>query len=455
MLASETLARLQAYRGAVASRYQPIAPGDITSKIHGSCWVSPKVDGELWFLVQEEGAWILAAPNGRELTDAAMPILAAAASSALPSDMIIAGELHVPGTGEDRERVGGVSSAIRSSSLDRLAFAAFDVASAPDVDPVATPYSERMDLLEALPDQGALFRVTVEKAEGGTAVEELFRNWVQDQRREGIVVRVADGRAYKVKPSFDLDGAIVGFTERRADDGTLEIRSLLVAIAHPNGGWVPLATTGNVGDAATRRSLYEELAPTVCPSDFRRTSDNSGISYRFVEPRLVAELRVTDAQAEDAKGHLIRDPRLAYDPKIGWKVDGWVPSAGLLYPAFQRLRTDKQAAAEDCGWNQIERLLPLPAEDGGATISESRVLRRQVWTKQGKDKVDVRKLLVWETGKESLGFAPYVVHWTDFSAGRKAPLTREVRLAPNEAEAMRIADQMVADNVKKGWEEVA
>ena len=64
----------------------------------------------------------------------------------------------------------------------------------------------------------------------------------------------------------------------------------------------------------------------------------------------------------------------------------------------------------------------------------------------------MRKLIVWQAGKESIGFAPYVVHWTDFSVGRKEPLAREVRLAPTEAEAMKIAEGMIADNVKKGWE---
>ena len=46
-------------------------------------------------------------------------------------------------------------------------------------------------------------------------------------------------------------------------------------------------------------------------------------------------------------------------------------------------------------------------------------------------------------------------HWTDFSATRKSPLDREVRLAPNEKEAMKIADDMVTENIKKGWNEVA
>jgi hypothetical protein len=47
------------------------------------------------------------------------------------------------------------------------------------------------------------------------------------------------------------------------------------------------------------------------------------------------------------------------------------------------------------------------------------------------------------------------VHWTDVSATRKSPLDREVRLAPNEKEALKIAEAMIADNIKKGWSEIA
>ena len=47
------------------------------------------------------------------------------------------------------------------------------------------------------------------------------------------------------------------------------------------------------------------------------------------------------------------------------------------------------------------------------------------------------------------------MHWTDISAGREAPLAREVRLAPTEDEAPRIADQMISDSVKKDWEPVS
>ena len=65
--------------------------------------------------------------------------------------------------------------------------------------------------------------------------------------------------------------------------------------------------------------------------------------------------------------------------------------------------------------------------------------RREVWTKETADNA----------------FPAFVVHWTDYSAGRANPLDREVRLAPDEAGAMKIADAMIEENIKKGWNKVA
>ena len=45
-----------------------------------------------------------------------------------------------------------------------------------------------------------------------------------------------------------------------------------------------------------------------------------------------------------------------------------------------------------------------------------------------------------------------MVHWTDYSPNRKDPIKRDVRLAPDEAAATTIAEEMVADGVKRGWE---
>jgi hypothetical protein len=46
------------------------------------------------------------------------------------------------------------------------------------------------------------------------------------------------------------------------------------------------------------------------------------------------------------------------------------------------------------------------------------------------------------------------VHFTDYSPDRKSPLERTLRSALNEAEAMLIADALIVENIKKGWEEI-
>ena len=95
-----------------------------------------------------------------------------------------------------------------------------------------------------------------------------------------------------------------------------------------------------------------------------------------------------------------------------------------------------------------------PTQD--VRLPASAVVRRRVWTKAAKGKVAVRKLVVWKTNKTELDptYPGYVLHWTDYSAGRGTPLDREVRTAPTADLMEEIAAKFIEDNVKKGWEEV-
>ena len=176
--------------------------------------------------------------------------------------------------------------------------------------------------------------------------------------------------------------------------------------------------------------------------------------YQLVEPTLIVELKCMDLQLEDFQGSPIKHPIISIGAN-GWQVSGWTNSAAVHNAVVVRLRNDKACTAEDIGWNQITRLLPVSDQSEDANLGESEIIRRQVWTKEGAGKVDVRKLVMWKTIKESAGYPAFVVHWTDFSATRKSPLDREVRLAPNEKEAVKIAEAMIAENIKKGWNEVA
>jgi hypothetical protein len=136
-----------------------------------------------------------------------------------------------------------------------------------------------------------------------------------------------------------------------------------------------------------------------------------------------------------------------------------MPSASLIHPVLQRLREDK--AADDTGvrFAQLQDYLPAPSAATAASASAlppSKLVRREVWTKTTKGQLAVRKLLVWQTNKAegSQRYPAYVVHWTDYSAGRAEPLDRDVRPAPDEATAQAIAQEFIDANIKKGWEKV-
>jgi len=142
----------------------------------------------------------------------------------------------------------------------------------------------------------------------------------------------------------------------------------------------------------------------------------------------------------------------------GWSRIGMSPCPRPIHPVLVRLREDKKADSVDTRMEQVASYAsPHVSGAGDGPLPASELLRREVWTKAAKGKTTVRKLLVWKTNKEvgSGGrFPAYVVHWTDYSPSRAEPLDREVKLAPDEAEAFKIADELVKENIKKGWEKV-
>ena len=61
---------------------------------------------------------------------------------------------------------------------------------------------------------------------------------------------------------------------------------------------------------------------------------------------------------------------------------------------------------------------------------------------------------MWKSNKEGLDnrYGAYVIHWTDYSPGRKQPLKKDVRLAASKKKADEIAAEILSSNIKKGWQ---
>ena len=459
----ELAKRIAGYKRAVAGRYVAIAPNEIDSLPLGSLLVSPKIDGQFWCLIVEAGDAILVAPNGKVLSGE-LPFLAEArrtVASRAQGRTLCAGELFALRK-EGRPRVADVSGALgggASAEVARLGFFAFDLLDGGDArsPQPAAEYAERLATLERLFEGGQRLRaIKTEHVHSPEEVRRLFGDWVEGGKGEGLVVRSFDGRIYKLKPIFSLDAAVIGFTEQT--DARDHVRSLLLALMRENGQFQLIGSCGNLGADSFRAELYQRLAPAVTESKYRFAS-STGALFRFVAPREVVEVEVTDLQTEDSESRPVKKMVLDFDPVQGWLPLQLKAGVSLIHPILARRRDDKEVNPIDVRASQIlERCEIEELEVAVARIErpQSSLLRREVYTKNLKGNLAVRKLLVWKTNKESQdpNFPAYVVHFTDYSPGRQEPLQREVRLAPSAELAEALASEMLAENIKKGWERV-
>ena len=459
---AELAQTLKVYRHRVASSYIAITSDELESRVPpGQLIASPKIDGELWFMIFEGKEVFLANPKASVIYGG-LPILEEAKTfcKKTKSRTIIAGELFALSKG-DRPRVGDLAAAMAtgdSKDLNRVGFKAFDVVWVEDLKEPFQKYEEKLDFLNKIFDSGKRCAVVkTETVSGKEGIQELYAEWVAGGKAEGMVLRSPDGRIFKVKPVIHVDAAVIGYTERGNDPE--QVRSLQLALLRDNGQFQLLCRCGNLGDENQRKELRKKLAPLETTSSYRSAS-RDGSLYRFLKPEVVVEIRVTDMQSLNSNGDPIQRMVLEYQEDKGWGAIRQLDGAGILYPVFERIRDDKSVTRQDV---RIEQLLDrcyvsdtnVKAE--ALKLETSKVLRRAVYTKETKGKLAVRKLLLWKTNKEEASneYPAYVVHWTDYSPGRKQPLQRTVKVASDEKTAGEIAEALIAKNVKKGWKEVS
>jgi hypothetical protein len=380
-----------------------------------------------------------------------------------PKGTVMAGELFVEKGAGDRPRVSALNAVLsggKSADVDSLSFCAFDLVEGGDAEgKMPLPdYEDRYAVLERRLAGGKKCRpVMSQEVTARDDVSELFEKWVDGGTAEGIVVRgEGNNKIFKVKPSHTIDAAVIGYTEKAGDDAGL-IRSLLLAVMREDGSLQEICSCGNdLGGDKSRKELFDELQPMIVHSAYRRVNTKHRIMYHFVRPEVVVEIQFVDVQSEDSKGKRIQKMVLRHEAD-GWRTVRPMNGVSIHNPSVVRRRTDKEVNKVDVRATQFGDLCFVPdVEEKVADItrSESTVIKREVYCKTAKDVTTVRKLLIWKTNKEvdDPMFPAYVVHWTDYSPARKDPLKKVVRLAPTEELAQAIGDEMVAKDIKKGWD---
>ncbi|MDQ3036686.1 MAG: hypothetical protein M3Y87_30115, partial [Myxococcota bacterium] len=320
LLDEELLGRLKRYKRQVAKRYRVLEPEIMDRALPSeSLFVSPKLDGELWFLVKKDGDVALVAFNGRVLHGVSC-LRGVAERLASVSQLVVAGEL-VASTGSERPRSHHVGTALSDSKLEgALAFHAFDLVEDEGQDALGRSYELRHARLLALLGEDAGARCTVVHTQRGepALVAQRYREWVVSDRFEGVVARSDRGLTYKIKPTSTIDLVVIAFGERITGD-VRQIRELQVGLLREDGTFQLVGSVGTGLTEEDRTRWHARLSAIEAKSSFR-LANREGTLCRFVKPEIVVEVRVSDFLSSDGWDVPIKRMSLAWDGGAGWKA---------------------------------------------------------------------------------------------------------------------------------------
>ena len=456
------LPTVQNYKRQTASRLIALAATDIAKRIPDAEYlISRKLDGEFTVLIYLDGEVISLNPGGtvrfglpwhqeaKELLD-----------KAGVKQAMIAGEMYVTNDDDRRPRVHDVTSVVRLpksvDDLQRIRFAVFDLLQW-DNEAVETPYHETWKKIQSVFTDGPLVH-TVETVagKGHGEIESKFAKWVTDEGAEGIVVRSHAVGNFKIKPLYNIDALVIGFTES-TDDRVGMMHDLLLGVARNDGSIHVLCRVGGGFSEDLRREMLSDLNDMIVDSEYAEVNGDH-VAYQMVDPKLVIEISCLDLISQNTRGGPINRMVLNWNTTDSrYEVVQRMPAVSVISPQFLRVREDKSFNKDDIRISQITDVVPVDKSEVVAaemSLNKSEVLQREVYTKVLKGETMVRKFLCWKTNKEteSEKYPAFVIHYTDFSPNRKVPLSREVRVSDSEDQIIALWEELKTDYIKKGWE---
>ena len=456
------LMKVQDYRRAAASRLYPLEGAEIAERIPAAeLHVSRKIDGEFTVLVFRQGEAFTLNPGGT--VRVGLPLLEEAAkllSKAGVKEAMIAGELYL--AREDRRpRVQDVVSTIArptsTTELSQIRFAAFDLISCNNSPPPPAFRETWQRLVELLSSGSLVHPVEGQWLAKPSAIRDLYALWVEKEGAEGLVARSDIAGSFKIKPRHNLDVAVIGFSESTGDRAGL-LHDMLVAVLRREGTFHVLGRVGGGFEDAQRKEMLSDLKDMVVDSEYAEVSSDH-VAYQMVRPDWVVEISCLDLVSQNTRGGPVGRMVLDWHANNGhslYRTLRRMPLASVISPQFVRRREDKQVQPTDVRIAQLADLIELPQAEKDSrqlVLPKSEVLRREVYVKELKGEMMVRKLLLWKTNKDRLteDYPAYVVHLTDFSPNRKDPLSREVRISSSFEQIQQLFAQLKAENITKGW----
>ncbi len=442
----------QKYKRQTASRYLPVAKEEITSKIMEAdiYAVSKKYDGHLYLLSFDGEKAELINHGGNVITD--LPLLQEANNlfKGQCKSILLAGELYLYKEGK-RTRSFDMTSQLDEKSAS-IYFAAFDLLllNGEEFNQNIKITEEKLNTL--LKEGISCHAVKHHFVESRKDIVALYKNIVEDNGQEGLIVKADNAPTYKVKPLITLDAVVLGYSLGEGSRSGM-LKEILVGLVVAKDQYLILTKVGNGYSEEDRKKFLEDLEKKKVASNYIEVS-GSNVAFTMVEPTQVIEFSCLDVFAENSKGAIIK---MCLNYKDGSYIAlGKQPMASVIAPVFIKHRADKKVSEQDTGLSQITKVVSLGTSIlDQLELKESEVLHREVYVKESKGMKMVRKFMTWKTNKESSGeFPAYVYHYTDFSPSRKEMLKKEIKVSDSKKQIEEIIANEILENVKKGWNKV-
>src|SRR5262249_12603803 len=142
-------------------------------------------------------------------------------------------------------------------------------------------------------------------------VEARFRQWVETEGAEGLVVRSDQAGLFKVKNRRTIDAVVVGYSEG-TDDRKGLIHDLLVALMRDDGTFHIVTRVGGGFSEDEKRRFRDELLALAAPSDYTEVNLDH-LAYQMVRPEWVIELSCIDLLTQTTRGGPIERMVLSWD----------------------------------------------------------------------------------------------------------------------------------------------
>ncbi len=440
------------YKKNVAGKFSLVEAKDLHHRIGDSrMCVTKKIDGHLQIAFFDEGKVSLFNSNGRQRVGdiECARIFAQSLKDAGISKAAIATELYMP-CPDGRPRHGDVATALADDKVcHKLRLAPFDILELDNEKWIPSHYSETHKKLCDLFSSDMVRPVEMREASTLNEVLEIYKEWVDVEGAEGLVVHTEGPIVWKVKHRHTIDAAVVGYTT--TDRG---ISSLMFAVRREDGLFQHFVegSTGMTDDE--RADVAERLSHLHADSQYI-LSDIRGIAYQMVRPEIVYEFTVLDLTARGNDDKIKMNSLLRWDEQHGWLMEGVTPGVSAIGITLVRERTDKTTSCTDVRVSQLSDLCPFEELELSIKTEPSTLLERRIYRKKSGQKVMLHKFLLWKTNKEQTGrFPAYIIYHTDFSSGRKELIKRSMSYSSSEEQARELFNSEIVSNVKKGWEEV-